>query len=125
MNTVITCNRLRGLIATAIFSALASGLAAVCAAADRDSHTMIVKYADLTVSDPQGAAALYGRISAVAHRVCSNLDPKNLILEAYKDDCVRETIASAVTKVNQPQLFAIYRAKNGLQVPKTLVSQNH
>lgn len=125
MNTTTTYNSLRRLIPTVIFSVLISSYATVSAAADGHTRTIIVKYADLNVSDPQSAAALYERIRAAANRVCANLNRKNLILEAYKDECVRETIASTVTKVNQPQLSAIYNAKNGVQRPTSLVSQNH
>lgn len=125
MNSMTTSTALRGLIATVIFSALASGFATICAAQDGVKPTVIVKYADLNVSDPLGAAALYERIRAAANRVCANFAPKELMLEAAKDECVRETIASAVIKVNQPQLFAIYNARNGVQSPTTLVSQNH
>ena len=59
MNTLTPSTRLRGLIATAIVYAFASSFAAVCAAAERgDTVSVIVKYGDLNISNPEGAAAL-------------------------------------------------------------------
>ena len=65
--------RLRNLIATAVFSALASGFGAVAAAADGPQPTARVKYGDLNVSTTEGATELYGRIRSAATHVCSSL----------------------------------------------------
>jgi UrcA family protein len=59
MNTITPSSRLRGLIAMAIVSTFASSFAAVCAAADRiETVSAVVKYGDLNISNPEGAAAL-------------------------------------------------------------------
>src|SRR5271170_4093158 len=111
MNTMTPSPRLRGLIATAIFSALASSFTAVCAAADgTDAPSVIVKYGDLNVSSPQGAAALYGRIRVAAEAVCPHLDHGDLLSKTHMNVCVNKAIAGAVTKVDQPALFAVYNA---------------
>src|SRR5262249_40681513 len=61
---------LRGLIATAIFGALASSFSAV-SAADAGSAGVTVKYADLNIASPSGALVLYERIRAAAQSACS------------------------------------------------------
>ncbi|HEV7444952.1 MAG TPA: UrcA family protein [Steroidobacteraceae bacterium] len=127
MNTTTPSIRLRGLIATAIFSALASSFAAVCAAAD-GTVSETVKYEDLNVSNPQGAATLYRRIAKAADDVCGSyhVDSRNLESKASLNACIHKAIADAVTKVGQPQLFAIYNSKNRQPLPVTVASvQRH
>ena len=123
--TTSTC--FRGLIATAIFGVLASGLAAVRAAGDTsDLPQVVVKYGDLNLSRPQGAAVLYSRIAAAARIVCKSfeIDSRSLGSRARMDACVHNAMADAVTAVDQPQLSAIYNSKNGTQPPTVLVSRN-
>jgi UrcA family protein len=124
MNT-ITSTRFRGLIATAIVSALASSFTAVCAAADStDAPTAIVKYGDLNVSTSQGAASLYWRIRMAAETVCRPLDGGDLASKMRNGACVSKAIADAVTKVDQPELFDVYNAKNTTRMPANLLSQS-
>ena len=105
-------------IRTAIFAALALGGSAMSIAADNsDVPHAVVKFGDLDLSSPQGAARLYSRIDAAAREVCKPLDfnVRDLGTRTQVDACVHKAIADAVTKVAQPQLLAIYNAKN----PKT------
>jgi UrcA family protein len=116
--------RFRTIIATLILGALASSLATVYAAEDNsDAPKIVVKYADLNVSHPQGAAALLRRIRRAGEAVCGSfvggLGPKMRV-----NACVQNAVADAVTKVNQPQLFAIYKANYKTPSPTTLLSQN-
>ena len=117
MNTSPASTGLRGLIATAMFGALASSFSAVCAA----DPSLNVKFADLNISKPSGALVLYDRIRAAAQGVCSYYWFKADADEAL---CVHAAIANAVTKVNQPALSAVYNAKYKTLVPSTLVSQS-
>jgi UrcA family protein len=112
---------LRGLIATAIFGALASSFGAV-SAADPSSAGINVKYADLNIASPSGALVLYERIRAAAKSACNYFWFKT---DADEARCVQQTIANAVTKVNQPALSAVYNAKYKISAPGTLVSQSH
>jgi UrcA family protein len=122
MNTLIAITGLRGLIATAIFGALASSYSAVFAAdLDPNSPSQIVKFADLNISNPPGAALLYARIQAAAQSVCSYYVFES---DAAETRCINGSIANAVTKVNQPALFAVYNAKNKTPLPTALVSQS-
>lgn len=102
-------------IRTAIFAALALGGSAMSIAADNsDVPHAVVKFGDLDLSSPQGAARLYSRIDAAAREVCKPLDfnVRDLGTRTQVDACVHKAIADAVTKVAQPQLLAIYNAKN-------------
>src|SRR5271163_1389599 len=74
-----TSTKLRRLILSATFGALAASFAVVCSAADStDALQSIVNYGDLNVSSPQGAAVLYARIQAAARRVCGPVDNRDL-----------------------------------------------
>jgi UrcA family protein len=120
MNTSTASTGLRGLIATAIFGALASSFSAV-SAADPSTVSVTVKSADLNISNPSGALVLYDRIRAAAQGACSYYWFKT---DADEARCVHDAIANAVTKVNQPALSAVYNAKYKTSVPSTLVSQS-
>jgi UrcA family protein len=121
MNTMSTSTQLRGLIATAILGALAFGFAGVSAAADSGARSTTVKYGDLNLSDPQGAATLYRRIVKAARAVCDSSDESPWSMVAA-DRCVKKAVADAVTKVGQPQLIAVYNAKNPQPLPFTLAT---
>jgi UrcA family protein len=120
MNTSTPSTGLRGLIAVAIFGAVASGFSAV-SAADPTSVSFTVKYADLNIASPSGARVLYERIGAAAQAGCSAY-----LFETEEDEarCVHNAIANAVVKVNQPALTAVFDAKFKTPARTTLVSQN-
>jgi UrcA family protein len=120
MKTRMTTSNLPRRITTAIFVALAFTCGAVSIAADNsDVPQALVKFGDLNLSDPQGAITLYSRIAAAANTVCKpfDIDSRNLGSRARLDACVHKAIANAVTKVNQPELFAAYNAKNHQRGP--------
>src|SRR5271170_4706948 len=84
---------------TVLFSALALSFAAMCPAGDATgANQSTVKYADLNVSSPAGAAALYARISVAANGVCRALDGRDLASKTYFDRCVHKAIFEAVTQ---------------------------
>jgi UrcA family protein len=118
MNTVTTSIKLRGAIASAILGVLASSFAAQCIAAETgDVPQVVVHYADLNVSSPWGAAALYARIRGAADTVCPGFNLPDLASKARKKACVHKAIVDAVITVNQPALFAQYNAKNSSPLP--------
>jgi UrcA family protein len=121
MNTLTASTGLSGPIATAICAALASSFGDVSAADGPKPASKIVKFADLNILNPPGAAVLYDRIRAAAEGVCSFYVFKS---DAAQNGCVHDAIANAVIKVNQPALFAIYNAKNKTPLPTALVSQS-
>jgi UrcA family protein len=125
MNTITPSTRLRGFIAKAIVIAVAASFTVVCAAADNtETISVVVKYGDLNVSNPEGAATLYRRIAAAASTVCgpNETDSWPLGSRAKVNACVHKAIADAVTKVGQPELFAVYNAKNREPLPITLAA---
>jgi UrcA family protein len=123
MNTMTHTIKLQHMTATVLFSALALSFAAMCPAGDTTgANQSTVKYADLNVSSPAGAAALYARINVAAGGVCRPLDGRDLASKTQFDRCVHKAIADAVSKVNQPALYSIYNGKNSTQKPIMLAS---
>jgi UrcA family protein len=123
MNTMTTANRFHSLIAASLFSVLSSSLAALPAAAGSfEPPKVIVKFGDLDISHPQGAAALYGRIRAAAQNVCSPFDGSGLSAKMHLDACVHKTVADAVSAVDEPALLAVHNAKMGKAVPARVAS---
>ena len=124
MNTMTTSTRSpRGMIVAAILTSLISSFSAVCNAADpTDVRTTIVKYADLDLSTPQGAASLYNRIRFASETVCSPSGQGDLAAMTRSQKCVKEAIAGAVAKVNQPALSAVYAAKYGVLQPAKILT---
>ena len=115
MKALITSTRLPNMIATAIFGTLALTCGASSMAADSEVvRQVVVKYGDLTISNPQGAAALYSRIRAAANKACNAYDfhSRDPGSRASVDACVRKAISGAVTTVDRAELFAIYNEKN-------------
>jgi UrcA family protein len=108
-----TSLRFRGALATAILGALTCSLATVCTGAETDSPQITVKFADLNVSSPQGAAALYARIQLAARQVCLPVNERDPSSKGRTDACVHKAIADAVTKVGQPALLDVFNARNG------------
>jgi len=123
MNTKPKSINFHRMIVTAVVSGLALSFAAICPAADSsDVPQRTVKFADLNISSPQGAASLYTRIRVAADAVCRTLDRLDLTSKALFDRCVHKAIADAVTKVDQPALYAVYNAKNKTSKPIMLAS---
>jgi UrcA family protein len=123
MNNATTSLNLCGVLATVVFGALTCSLAIVCTAAEpTDAPQMTVKYADLTVSNADGAAVLYARIQRAARQVCLPLDGRDPSSKAQMGACVHKAIADAVAKVDQPALFAAYNAQNGQPRPIVLAT---
>jgi UrcA family protein len=113
----------RGLIATAILSALISSFSAVCSAAGAaDVPQAVVKYADLDISTSQGAATLFSRIRSAAEAVCLPVDQRDLATMFLRKQCVKQAIEGAVAKVNQPALSAVYAAKYHVPQPANILT---
>ncbi len=89
-------------------------LGAAQAAVPHDSYDVRsekVSFADLNLSSPAGAAALYGRIEKAARNVCG---PDNILGRHFEwQGCCKSAIAAAVGKVNSPLLTAVHESKNG------------
>jgi len=113
MNNLITSTNLSRLLSTAIFGAIALSWGTMSIAADEsDAPQAVVKFGDLNVANPQGAAALYRRIWSAAITVCRPQDDGSLASRGRMQTCIHKAIADAVTKVDRAELFAVYDAKN-------------
>ncbi|HKZ73327.1 MAG TPA: UrcA family protein [Steroidobacteraceae bacterium] len=97
------------------------GLGALCFAvtaleapanpADGEPRSVTVGFADLNLNSPEGAQALYRRISSAARTVCGlNSNPLPAVRIAARQ-CYQEAIAGAVAKVDSQTLTALHRAK--------------
>jgi UrcA family protein len=122
MNAMTASIEIRRLIAVAILGAIASGFAGVSTAGDTVTRSVTVKYGDLNVADPEGAAALYRRIVRAAEEVCELPQDDLGSLPAVRV-CEHKAITDAVTKVGHPQLIAVYNSKNRQPLPITLATR--
>jgi len=126
MKTLLASAKHPHLVTAAIFGALALGCGAVSIAADRsDVPQAVVKFGDLNLSNPQGAATLYNRIVFAAHEVCKSFDAdiRDLVSHAQLTACVHMAIADAVTKVGQAELIAVYNTRNRQPLPITVAAR--
>ena len=122
MNTT-TSTPLRTLVAGAILSVLALSFATASHADDDTTPPQVtVKFGDLDVSTPQGAAALYRRINSAAIDVCSRMYVIEQAYKWHKDACLQKVIGDAVIKVNRPALSAVFASKSGGSPPMALAA---
>jgi UrcA family protein len=120
MTTITGVSRPRTAIVTMLFVVVAAGIAISPAVADSlNGPKVIVKFRDLNVSTPQGAATLYARIRAAAYDVCLEFDSRdNISALPQRENCVEDVIINAVIKLNNPALSAVYGAETGKEVPQ-------
>ena len=114
---ISTTNAIR-LAAATLCGAISSGLTSLPAgAAGLEPLSVTVKYGDLDVSRPQGAATLYSRIRAAAEKVCSPLEGGGVAAKMRFNACIDRAISDAVETIHQPELSAFYSAKRGTPRP--------
>lgn len=119
MNIFANAKGFRSLLVAAACTATATGFAALQAtAADGgDIPKVTVRFGDLDLSRPDGATALYRRIRTAAEQVCGLYDGGDLGPRFRMHSCMQRAIAEAVTRVNNPELYAVYRAHNRTPLP--------
>jgi UrcA family protein len=84
------------------------------------TRTETVRFADLDLSQPRGAAVLYARLKEAAQHVCRDLESgRQLAQMAAHADCVRRALGDAITEVNRPVLtrYALERGVLALGQP--------
>lgn len=96
-------------------------MASVCALAsagspDQSPQQRTVRFADLDINHPAGAAVLYQRIRAAAHEVCRATSERDLAVAELTRSCVQDAIARAVTEVNAPKLSQYHATETSLLV---------
>jgi len=108
MKTLTASKGLRGLIAIGVLAAVSA------TAAGSDPTRQTVRFADLDISQPEGALALYTRIQKAAAAVCSHYV---FMTDDALDRCVSDSTAKAVIRVNRPVLYAVYNTKSKKPLP--------
>lgn len=96
---------LRTILASLLLLASAG---AVHAQADDTAPTVVVKYADLNINTPAGAAALVDRLERAVRVSCdgTNLDRRDLGSVQAFDACRRAALSDAVAKIDRPLVYA-------------------
>lgn len=74
------------------------------------TNSVSVKYADLDIGTPSGAAALYHRIEGAARVVCGYVGLDLSALQQVRS-CNAHAIDEAVTTLNSPLVTAIHARK--------------
>ncbi len=106
MNKSITKNLFQTVLAAGALI-----VAVTTAARAADLPQVHVRYADINVSSPAGAAVLYQRIRVAASQVCGTPDQRDLARLEQAKVCTDQAIASAVTAVGNEKLTDLYQAK--------------
>jgi UrcA family protein len=99
-------------------TAIACGAGSQAALADNSIYTTeqkTVSYADLDLSNPAGAQALYDRIRKAASSVCGEIEDTQFEHKVFFRECYDQAVANAVAEANRPTLTALY---NSAAAPK-------
>jgi UrcA family protein len=71
-----------------------------------------VKFQDLNINSPAGAAALYQRLHAAAQHVCFAGWDRNPVKVQRAEACANEAESRAVSQLNVAELTAYYQIKD-------------
>jgi UrcA family protein len=97
------------LTALVLFSAgLASSLA-LATSAEHEFRTVVVRYSDLDLKQPDGARAVYERIKTAARQACGATIIEGLALFAHYHECYGHAVANAVAKVQSIRVSELHR----------------
>ncbi|HEY6816491.1 MAG TPA: UrcA family protein [Croceibacterium sp.] len=97
---------MRTSIATVLAAAALVGLATPAFAADEETVTVTVPYADLDVADPADADALTQRIDSAVEEVCHRPDMRNLKAMVAWEECKADALAGAMEQLSLVQPYA-------------------
>jgi UrcA family protein len=93
---------------------------ASAAGSDDEVSMAVVKFQDLDVNTPAGAASLYWRIHRAADRVCG-LDEHSIPRLFARVECAQAAEARAIGQLSFSRLTAYYQAQTG-KLPTARVS---
>jgi UrcA family protein len=97
---------------------LAAGLAvnqASAAESDDAPRSVVVRYSDLNLSQPQDARTLYDRIQRAARVACGDVSSADLARFGQFRSCVDRAVANAVAAVSAQQVTEIHQAQTQRQ----------
>jgi UrcA family protein len=81
------------------------------APAQLGGDAVVVRYADLDIHTPPGAEMLYARIEHAAEQLCPQADFREIQRHLASLRCRDEVVAHAVSRINSPQLAAVYASR--------------
>ena len=94
---------------------LAAGLVvnqASAAPSDDAPRSVVVRYSDLNLTQPQDARALYARILTAARIACGDVSSADLARFGQFKVCVNQAVTNAVATVNVHQVTEIHQAQS-------------
>jgi UrcA family protein len=97
-------------VALAAVAALCFATATVYAGEANETQTRTVRYADLDVGTPAGAAALHDRIRNAAEQVCGDTNSRQLVEAMAAKACVARAVAAGEQTVHKARLASIRQA---------------
>jgi UrcA family protein len=77
-----------------------------------EGPAVVVNYADLDVRTPRGAEKLYERLEHAAVQLCPQVDFQEVQRYRVFLRCRDDVVARAVSRVNSPQLAAVYASRS-------------
>jgi UrcA family protein len=99
--------------ATACLAVASTAVHAADKFSDSEPMKKTVTYGDLNLANPQGVEQLYRRIVGAAQQVCDALNGRSLQAKEQFSICTKQSIARAVSAVDQPALTALHAIKTG------------
>jgi UrcA family protein len=103
----------RATLATVCLAVASTALHAADQSSDAEPVKKTVTYGDLNLANPQGIEQLYRRIVGAAQQVCDALNGRSLQAKEQFSICTKQSIARAVSAVDQPALTALHAIKSG------------
>jgi len=94
---------------------VAAGLAvnqASAAPSDEAVKSVVVRFSDLDLSQPQDARTLYSRIQRAAQLACGEAETADLARFARYHNCIEQAVTNAVATVNVHQVTEIHQAQS-------------
>jgi UrcA family protein len=81
--------------------------------APRVSHSVVVSYADLDLTGPDGARKLYARLRAAAREVCGPVPSVREHREtADYQACHERALSKVVNRIGSEQLYAVHAQRS-------------
>lgn len=99
----------RSLRVLAALACAVSAPSAIAASVHDEPEAMTVSYADLDLSNEEGAEALYRRIRSAARTVCDVSVSRDLREIRLARDCYDAAVTEAVATLDTPLVTALHR----------------
>jgi UrcA family protein len=88
------------------------------------SHSEVVRFNDLNLDQPRDLARLFNRVTSAANKVCGPRSFAGLYNKtADYESCYSESIAHAVSRIDQPSVTAYFRQRSADWAPPKLAER--